>query len=211
MLWIGLAAALIGIGGLVIALRSEAAPPTRAAIALVGFLPLALWLWLGDASEPSPVPVPEASPARVEEELPPLAPWPEEVVEREPEAAPVRVASIAAKPYTAEEVAKLRDRTALMGTANVIRHYEGQLQDWHMVGLKVSNVKPRSFWALAGVRSGDLIVEWEGEPVTGAEISIRVIKELGTKERLDFVVIGTDGEEREIRYELPDELRLGAG
>ena len=207
MLWLAVLTGVVALAGVVFALRSDSAASRRVGVAVLACVPLLAWLVLRAAPPPEPAPSEPVVPVAVEPEPAP-APAPRAPLPPAPAPKPKPKPVVVVEPLTLEELTpekldEVRDRHALMGSANVIRHYEGQMRDWHMVGLKISNVRPDSYWALAGVRSGDIILEWDRKPVTGAEMAILVIKEFGNKEKLHMVVRGEDEEEREIRFEVP--------
>jgi hypothetical protein len=117
---------------------------------------------------------------------------PEPGVEPEPEQEPER------EPETLEE---LRSPTRLYGTAKIKPVY--RLHD--VEGARITHIDPNSFWAMLGVREGDVVIELHGEPVDNPTALVALMNILERDEHVALAVRGTDGEVRYLEFRVPDD------
>ncbi len=118
------------------------------------------------------------------------SPGPEAEVEVEPE-------------IDQAELRELRRPTRLYGTAKVKPVY--RLHD--VEGALITNIDPNSFWALLGVRNGDVVIELHGEPVDNPAVLVALMNVMERDDHVALAVRGTDGEVRYLEYRVPDSAR----
>jgi hypothetical protein len=95
-----------------------------------------------------------------------------------------------------------RRQVRLFGSANVKPVYD---EGYHkIIGVQVNNIKPGSFWTTLGVRSGDVIVELNGQLIDNVEAGNNLMTSLGQERVLHLRVRGVDGKERSLDYITPE-------
>jgi membrane-associated protease RseP (regulator of RpoE activity) len=95
-----------------------------------------------------------------------------------------------------------RRQVRLFGGANVKPLYDSSYRK--IIGIQVNNVRPGSFWQTLGIRSGDVIVELNGERIDNTEAGNKLITSLGQERVLHLRVQGADGKERYLDYITPE-------
>ena len=167
--------------------------PVRCAIGAFAFL-----LLTSDEpvpTESTPVPSPHSSPAV---QAPPPDPDAEGVAaNREPSP---RLPDPEADPWEDEAALdESRTQTNLFATAQVSAVYDNE----DLLGVRINNVTPRSFWAEVGFRHGDVILESNGQLMDNPQASIQFMDDLSTSHVLIVRVRGEDDEERMLEFRTP--------
>jgi hypothetical protein len=99
-----------------------------------------------------------------------------------------------------EALAELRSIKRLYGTAKVKPIY--RVHD--VVGARITQIDPNSFWAMLGVREGDVVIELHGEAVDNPTTLVALMNALERDEHVELAVRGTDGEVRYLEFRNPD-------
>lgn len=146
--------------------------------------------------KPLSVPVAEVAPADVTR----TAPAPKvEVIESviEQVKAPWPPPPPGAKPWE-DEAALEESRTQknLYKSAKVSAVYANE----DLLGVRIRNVAPGSFWSRVGFRHGDVILEANGELMDSPQASVNFMNALATSYVLIVRVRGEDGEERMLEF-----------
>lgn len=175
--------------------RPVLAPLRRAAMLTAGLL---LGVGLGvswNLFRERPLPVPVESVRRVLE--PPAV-----------SAAPVVAVSVSAGleepapevvPEPEPTLAERRTQPALFGSAKVTAVYQG-----HSVGgVRVEKVDPGSFWSEVGVRSGDVVIARNGDPIDTPAAMVALLNAMERDGVIRLRVRGPDADERTLYYSPP--------
>jgi len=102
---------------------------------------------------------------------------------------------------TSETLEALRRPIRLYGTAKVEPVYR-----LHSVeGALITRIDPNSFWAMLGVREGDVVIELYGEPVDDPAVLVALMNALELDDHVALAVRGTDGEVRYLEFRNPDD------
>lgn len=88
----------------------------------------------------------------------------------------------------------------LFSQARILPKYESG----EMVGVQLNGIKSGSVFEAIGIRNGDIIQELNGIRITNQQDSAQVLRELGEAREFDVVVLGSDGQEKTLTYELED-------
>jgi type II secretory pathway component PulC len=96
-------------------------------------------------------------------------------------------------------IKELRTPFRLYGSARVSALYDRH----EFRGVRVEEVDEGSLWELIGVRSGDLVVEFNGERVDNPAAGVQLMNALARDESLRLRVRGTDGLERLLDFRFP--------
>ena len=102
---------------------------------------------------------------------------------------------------SSEALAELRSPTRLYGTAKVKPMY--RLHD--VEGARITQIDPDSFWAILGVREGDVVIELHGEPVDNPATLVALMNAMERDEHVELAVRGTDGEIRYLEFRNRDD------
>ena len=125
-------------------------------------------------------------------------------------AAPVAVAAVSVSagveepsPEIAPEpeptLAERRTQPALFGSAKVTAVYQG-----HSVGgVRVEKVDPGSFWSEVGVRSGDVVIARNGDPIDTPAAMVALLNAMERDGVIRLRVRGPDADERTLYYSPP--------
>lgn len=137
----------------------------------------------------NPSPLPKAAP-----EIEVVVDFPEEVFQPADTLEPV-------EPIAPEVLRELRSPTGLYGSAKVKPVY--RLHD--VEGARITDIDSNSFWAMLGVREGDVVIELHGIPIDDATALVALMNALERDEIVEVVVRGTDGEVRYLEFRDPDD------
>jgi hypothetical protein len=115
--------------------------------------------------------------------------------------APLRTEPGPAPPETPppEVLEELRTPARLYGTARVKPVY--RVHD--VEGARITNIDSTSFWALLGVREGDVVIEVAGDPVDSPADLVALMNGLERDEDVALAVRGVDGEVRYLEFRDP--------
>lgn len=91
-----------------------------------------------------------------------------------------------------------RNPASLFSQARILPKYE----DGSMVGVQLNSIQSGSLFEKIGIQDGDTITQFNGIEVTGQQQSAEVLRELTQAEQFDVTVQGSNGEERQLQYEL---------
>ncbi len=165
-----------------------------AAVALPVFLVGVFW----ERSEPAPTPAPLAV------VTPPPAPPSPADAPPEPALPEAAAESDEPKPKTVtieddEALEEKRTQTRLFAAARVRPIYDND----DLLGVRIVGVTEGSFWDDVGVRSGDVILEANGELMDTPEASVRLMDSLANAYEIILRVRGEDGRERMLEYQTP--------
>ena len=98
-----------------------------------------------------------------------------------------------------EDVAEVADNPAtLFSQARILPKYE----DGAMVGVQLNAIKAGSLFEEIGIQNGDVITQFNGIQITSQQDSAKVLRELTQAQQFEVSVRGSDGEERQLTYEL---------
>ncbi len=86
----------------------------------------------------------------------------------------------------------------LFSQARILPKYE----NGKMKGVQLNAIKSGSLFEQIGIENGDIIVEFNGIQITNQQDSAKVLRELTQAEEFDVRVVGDDGRERNLTYEL---------
>lgn len=100
---------------------------------------------------------------------------------------------------SAEALAELRTPSRLYGTAKVKPVY--RVHD--VEGARITSIDPNSFWAMLGVREGDVVIELHGERLDNPATLVALMNALERDAHVEMVVRGTDGTVRYLEYRNP--------
>ena len=177
--------------------RYRVPSPVLAAILVSGTLALGFLMFFVLGKEKTqPVPVAQSAPADVIR----LVPAPKvEVIENviEQVKIPRPPPPPDAKPWE-DEAALEESRTQknLYKSAKVSAVYANE----KLLGVRIRNVTPGSFWSRVGFRHGDVIIEANGELMDTPQASVNFMNALATSYVLIVRVRGEDGEERMLEF-----------
>jgi len=92
-----------------------------------------------------------------------------------------------------------RNPAEIFSSARILPKYDqGQ-----MVGIELNNVKPGSLFEEVGIQDGDVITQFNGIEIDSPQGSAQVLRELTEAGSFEVNVIGADGQERTLTYEVP--------
>jgi general secretion pathway protein C len=93
-----------------------------------------------------------------------------------------------------------RNPATLFSQARIMPRYEaGQ-----MTGVQLNAIKPGSLFEQIGIQSGDTVTQFNGKPITSPEESAALMREFSEARQFSVVVLGSDGRERTLTYELDE-------
>ena len=148
----------------------------------------AAWLWFGSEEIPArPAPV-SAAPVAAEPERVPI-----------PKDLAPRTWRLKNAEEPGETLDEMREPTRLYGTARIEAVYDRH----DFLGVQVKSVDEGSLWDLLGFRSGDLVVEANGELVDNPAAGVQFMNSLARDSSVVVRVRGADGEERWIDFRFP--------
>ncbi|MCH2173028.1 PDZ domain-containing protein [Myxococcota bacterium] len=96
-------------------------------------------------------------------------------------------------------LAETRTQPALFGSAKVTAVYAGH----DVQGVRVEKVDPQSFWAMVGVRSGDIVIGHNGAAVDSPAAMVALLNSMEQDASIRLLVRGRDDAERTLYYSLP--------
>ena len=97
------------------------------------------------------------------------------------------------------DVADVADNPAsLFSQARILPKYE----EGAMVGVQLNAIKSGSLFEDIGIQNGDIITQFNGIQITSQQDSAQVLRELTQAQQFEVSVKGSDGEERQLTYEL---------
>jgi general secretion pathway protein C len=97
------------------------------------------------------------------------------------------------------DVAEVADNPAtLFSQARILPKYE----EGAMVGVQLNAIKAGSLFEDIGIQNGDIITQFNGIQITSQQDSAQVLRELTQAQQFEVSVKGSDGEERQLTYEL---------
>jgi len=92
-----------------------------------------------------------------------------------------------------------RNPAEIFSSARILPKYDqGQ-----MVGIELNNVKPGSLFEEVGIQDGDVITQFNGIEIDSPQGSAQVLRELTQAGSFEVNVVGADGQERTLTYEVP--------
>ena len=86
----------------------------------------------------------------------------------------------------------------LFSQARILPKYE----EGNMVGVQLNAIKAGSLFEEIGIQNGDVITQFNGIQITSQQDSAQVLRELTQAQQFEVSVRGSDGEERQLTYEL---------
>jgi general secretion pathway protein C len=87
---------------------------------------------------------------------------------------------------------------ALFSQARILPKYE----EGAMVGVQLNAIKAGSLFEDIGIQNGDVITQFNGIQINSQQDSAQVLRELTQAQQFEVSVKGSDGEERQLTYEL---------
>jgi len=98
-----------------------------------------------------------------------------------------------------KDVADVAENPAtLFSQARILPKYE----EGAMVGVQLNAIKAGSLFEDIGIQNGDVITQFNGIQITSQQDSAQVLRELTQAQQFEVSVKGSDGEERQLTYEL---------
>ncbi len=93
-----------------------------------------------------------------------------------------------------------RNPATLFSQARILPKYE----NGQMVGVQLNAVKPGSLFEQIGIQSGDTVTTFNGLRIDRPEQSANLLRELTEARSFNVQVLGSDGRERTLTYELQE-------
>jgi general secretion pathway protein C len=93
-----------------------------------------------------------------------------------------------------------RNPATLFAQARILPKYE----NGQMVGVQLNAVKPGSLFEQIGIQSGDTVTTFNGLRIDRPEQSANLLRELTEARSFNVQVLGSDGRERTLTYELQE-------
>ena len=93
-----------------------------------------------------------------------------------------------------------RTPAEIFSSARILPKYE----DGQMVGIQLNNVKAGSLFEEIGLGDGDTVTQVNGVSIDSPQGSAQVLREFSESTQFDLVVIGADGQERTLTYEVDE-------
>ena len=100
---------------------------------------------------------------------------------------------------SAASLAEKRTQPALFSTAKVTAVYAGH----DVRGVRVQNVGPDSFWHMVGVRSGDVVTDYNGVRIDTPTAMLALLNSMEGDSVIRLRVRGTDEDKRTLYYSAP--------
>lgn len=99
-------------------------------------------------------------------------------------------------------LAQSRTPTRLYGTAKVRPVYDTKTGEVN--GVRIKKITPGSFWERIGARSGDIIIQFNGQEVDGAQATVNLMNAISRGKTLRLLVRDNKGRNRILNFEAPE-------
>jgi general secretion pathway protein C len=92
----------------------------------------------------------------------------------------------------------MRNPAELFSQARILPKY----QDGSMVGIQLNSIQPGSLFDKIGIKDGDVVTQVNGKAISSPQDSVALLQELSSADQFQVNVLGSDGQQRTLSYEV---------